>query len=316
MFPAGNRRGEHAAMTEETGPEELRAMAEHRGMKLVRSRKRTPGVGDYGKYGLTDGSGKQLLGIGEAGLTASANEVEQYLRGGALSSWKLSAETTPDAKPLKKKKIAVADPGEDEGPIRRRTTSAHAGRAKVAKVPARKEPLPPEGRPAPAKPVLRIVPKEPPPPKKSLVVRPAKAEDAARVAKLMGQLAGPNADKAHIAANIELLRKSRGQLLVAEQGAVIGCCAWAVVPTIQRGPIARITLLLVDKPERRSGVGTALLSVAEGAIAKAGCREIEAMSDIMVNNAHNFFRSLKFEQKSYRFVRAIEAGSSDDAPAR
>jgi N-acetylglutamate synthase-like GNAT family acetyltransferase len=314
MFPAGNRRGEHAAMTEATGPDALRVMAEHRGMKLVRSRKRTPGVGDYGKYGLTDGSGKPLLGIGEAGLTASAKEVEQYLRGGALSSWKLSAETTPYAKPLKKK-IAGADPGEDEGPIRRRATSAHPGRVKVPK-PARKEPLPRNDRPDPAKPALRIVPKEPAPPKKSLVVRPAKADDAAPVAKLMGQLAGPKADKARIAANMESLRKSRGQLLVAEQGAVIGCCAWAVVPTIQRGPIGRITLLLVDKPERRSGVGTALLSAAEGAIAKAGCREIEAMSDIMVNNAHNFFRSLKFEQESYRFVRAIEAGSSDDAPTR
>lgn len=315
MFPAGNRRCELADMTEATGPDALRAMAEHRGMKLVRSRKRTPGVGDYGKYGLTDASGKPLLWIGEAGLTATAKEIEDYLRGGALSSWKLSADKTPDAKPLKKKKIAVADLGVDEGPIRRRTASAHPGRAKVFKVPARKEPLP-QDRPAPAKPALRIVPKEPPPPKKSLIVRPAKAEDAARVAKLMGQLAGPKADKARIAANIELLRKSRGQLLVAEQGAVIGCCAWAVVPTVQRGPIGRITLLLVDKPERRSGVGTALLSVAEGAIAKAGCREIEAMSDIMVNNAHNFFRSLKFEQRSYRFVRAIQAGSSDDAPTR
>jgi hypothetical protein len=29
------------------------------------------------------------------------------------------------------------------------------------------------------------------------------------------------------------------------------------------------------------------------------------MSDITVNNSHNFFRSLDFEQTSYRFVRAI-----------
>lgn len=29
------------------------------------------------------------------------------------------------------------------------------------------------------------------------------------------------------------------------------------------------------------------------------------MSDITINNSHNFFRSLKFEQASYRFVRAI-----------
>ncbi|WP_192646470.1 GNAT family N-acetyltransferase [Sphingopyxis sp. OAS728] len=298
-------------MTEETGPDELRAMAEHRGMKLVRSRKRTPGVGDYGKYGLTDTFGKPLLGIGKAGLTATAEEIEEYLRGGALSSWKLSAETTPDAKPLKKT-IAVADRSEEEGPISRGKASPNPARVEAPKAPARKEPLR-DHRPARAKPALRIVPNEPLPPQKSLVVRPAKADDAARVAKLMNQLAGPNADKAFVTANMELLRNSRGQLLVAERDAVIGCCAWAVVPTIQRGPIGRITLLLVNKPERRSGVGTALLSAAEGAIAEAECREIEAMSDIMVNNAHNFFRSLKFEQKSYRFVRIIEGESRDGA---
>jgi len=44
-------------MTREPNAEQLRAMAEHRGMKLVRSRKRTPGVGDFGKYCLTDAGG-------------------------------------------------------------------------------------------------------------------------------------------------------------------------------------------------------------------------------------------------------------------
>ena len=73
-------------MTTEPTADELRAIAEHRGMKLVRSRKRTPGVGDYGKFGLTDAADKPLLGIGEQGLTASAADIARYLRGGAADS--------------------------------------------------------------------------------------------------------------------------------------------------------------------------------------------------------------------------------------
>jgi hypothetical protein len=101
------------------GAEELRAMAEHRGLKLVRSRKRTPGAGDYGKYGLTDADGKALLGVGKDGLTASAKDIEEYLRGGALSSWKRSAETTPD-RPPSKSRPSVEPEGDEPSPVRRR----------------------------------------------------------------------------------------------------------------------------------------------------------------------------------------------------
>jgi ribosomal protein S18 acetylase RimI-like enzyme len=74
----------------------LREMAENRGCKLVTSRVRTPGRGDYGKFGLKDAkTGKAVLGIGKAGLTATAVEVETYLRGGAASAWKSSVGKTP-----------------------------------------------------------------------------------------------------------------------------------------------------------------------------------------------------------------------------
>jgi ribosomal protein S18 acetylase RimI-like enzyme len=74
----------------------LREMAENRGCKLIASRVRTPGRGDYGKFGLKDAkTGKAVLGVGKAGLTATAAEVETYLRGGAASAWKSSVGKTP-----------------------------------------------------------------------------------------------------------------------------------------------------------------------------------------------------------------------------
>src|SRR6476661_3977475 len=99
----------------------LREMAENRGCKLVTSRVRTPGRGDYGRFGLKDAkTGKPVLGVGKTGLTATAEEVETYLRGGAASAWKSSvgkapvrkkAEARPARKPAPKAepKLAIRD---------------------------------------------------------------------------------------------------------------------------------------------------------------------------------------------------------------
>jgi len=74
----------------------LREMAENRGLKLVSSRIRTPGRGDYGKFGLRDAkTGKEVLGFGKRGLNATAEEIETFLRGGTASAWKSSVGKAP-----------------------------------------------------------------------------------------------------------------------------------------------------------------------------------------------------------------------------
>lgn len=61
-------------------------------------------------------------------------------------------------------------------------------------------------------------------------------------------------------------------------------------------------MLIVDKAHRRKGVASALLGAATKTLKKMGCYQIEAMSDIGVSTSHNFFKSLGYEQASYRFV--------------
>jgi N-acetylglutamate synthase-like GNAT family acetyltransferase len=293
------------------GAEELRAMAEHRGLKLVRSRKRTPGAGDYGKYGLTDADGKALLGVGKDGLTASAKDIEEYLRGGALSSWKRSAETTPD-RPPSKARPSVEPEGDEPSPVRRRAKTQNE-RIAAPRKPARRKQGPPPARRNPA---LRLVPRTEPPatplPARDLKFRPATASDARALDGLLERLAGHDGIGVNTAERLASMRKEKGGVLVAELDAVIGCCAWAPVPTLQHGLVGRVTLLFVDADHRRRGIGTKLLAAAEAALAKAGCRTVEAMSDIMIANSHNFFRARAFEQTSYRFVRTI----SEKPPAR
>ena len=69
----------------------LRALAANRGFRLVKSRVRTPGRKDYGKYGLKDAqTGKETFGFSRHRLTASAEEIEEHLRGLAELAWKTS----------------------------------------------------------------------------------------------------------------------------------------------------------------------------------------------------------------------------------
>lgn len=70
--------------------QKLREMAAHRGLKLVRSRRRKPG-GDYGLYGLEDGEGAPVLGIDNGVLSATYEEVEAHLRGALRADWARSA---------------------------------------------------------------------------------------------------------------------------------------------------------------------------------------------------------------------------------
>lgn len=80
--------------------EVLREMAENRGCKLVGSRIRTPGRGDYGRFGLKDAkTGREVFGFGKKGLTASPEEIADFLRGDAAATWKSSVGKTRRAAP-------------------------------------------------------------------------------------------------------------------------------------------------------------------------------------------------------------------------
>ncbi len=289
----------------EVSADQLREMAQHRGLKLVKSRRRKAGTGDFGKYGLTDADGTALLGVGDDGLTASAEDIQDYLRTSEQSTWSQSADVTPD-RPASPEKPRPPETDEEDGPVRRRANRAPADRAAPR--------TPQEPVPAPRKfasrarsgAALQLVPKGEPEPEPDLHVRAATAADAEALAALLSQLGCVALDGAEVADNLAKARKARAGMVVAELGEIVGCCGWAVVATVHCGAVGRLTALVVDKAHRRRGIGTAMLAAAETALARAGCRQVEAMSDITINNSHNFFRSLNFDQTSYRFLRNID----------
>jgi GNAT superfamily N-acetyltransferase len=91
----------------------LAESARNRGLKLVRSRIRTPGKGDFGKVGLTGAKGEAVFGFKGKALAATAEEAEDYLRNLGASDWGASLDV-PVA-PRKKSKAKV-EPKRAEAP--------------------------------------------------------------------------------------------------------------------------------------------------------------------------------------------------------
>jgi ribosomal protein S18 acetylase RimI-like enzyme len=258
--------------------ERLREAAANRGLKLVKSRLRTPGKGDYGRFGLTDAAGAKLLGFGPSGLTATAEEIEDYLHKGALADWKTSLRSA-GAKPPPRQKKRPAEPAPEPPPARARK--------------ARPEPDPaPEPEPEP----------EVPPP---LVIRPARPADSEAVAALVTGL-GFETAAGDIADRLPRLKKAGETPLVAEQGEVIGVLAWHVTPVLHRPrPVGRITMMVVAREERRRGVGRALVEAALAQLRAKGCGLVEVTSNVDLSGAHGFYRKLGFERTSYRFAKGL-----------
>src|SRR4051812_22792661 len=95
----------------------LREAAANRGLKLVKSRVRIPGKGDYGRYGLTDSAGAKLLGFGAKGLTATAEEIEDYLHKGVAAEWRSSLKAAGAKPPPRRKKRAEPEPEPEPEPL-------------------------------------------------------------------------------------------------------------------------------------------------------------------------------------------------------
>ena len=248
----------------------LAETARNRGLRLVRSRVRTPGKRRFGKVGLTDPSGKPVLGMDAKGPTATADEVEDYLRNLGAKDWGASLN------------VAVM-------PRRRKPEKAAREAANDA------EPAP---KPAPR------APKPKPAPKPS--VRNAKPSDVPRLVELIHFL-GHEIDEKSVRKALTTLKKVGETPIVAiEHSKVVGVIGVHKMVTIHRdAPVGRIPMLVVAEEAQAKGLGRMLVEAAEAALRNAGCKIIEVTSNDRRAAAHAFYRHMGYERTSIRFMKKL-----------
>lgn len=253
--------------------EQLAEAARNRGLKLIRSRVRTPTKRRFGKVGLADKVGKPVFGMDAKGPTAKPEEVEDYLRNLGAKDWGASLDVAVLPRKRKPKK-ATREAANDREP----------------------ETKPP---PSPAPP-----PKPKPAPKPQ--IRDAKPSDAPRLAALFRYL-GHEIDEKRIRKNLAALKKSGETPLVATLGKkVVGACGVGRRIVIHRpAPLGRITALVVAEEAQGHGIGRMLVEAAEEWMRKRGCRLVEVTSNDRRTAAHAFYRHMGYERTSIRFAKEL-----------
>lgn len=254
----------------------LAQSARNRGLKLVRSRVRTPGKRRFGKVGLTDPKGRAVFGMDDKGPVAKPEDVEDYLRNLGAKDWGASLD------------VAVLPRKRKPTPARRAANDSE-----------------PEPEPAPPRTVKRR-PERKPKPAPKLAVRDAKPKDAAALIVLM-KLLGHEVDEKGVRRRIGALARDKVAPLVATLGKeVVGLCGIHRMVTIHRDePVGRITILVVAQDARDRGIGRMLTEAAEQRLAKLGCAMVEITSNDRLTAAHAFYRHLGYERTSIRFMKRL-----------
>lgn len=251
---------------------ELDALAEtarNRGLKLVRSRVRTPGKRRFGKVGLTDASGKPVLGMDAKGPIGKPEEIEDYLRNLGAKDWGASLD--------------------------------------VAVLPRKKKPKKtPQPAPEPANDVASESPPPRPKPQPKIAIRDAKASDVPRLVELIHQL-GHEIGEKQVRKNLAALQKLGEPPFVATlDKAVVGMCGVSKRIVLHRpAPLGRITALIVTADAQGHGIGRMLVEAAEQWMRKAGCQLVEVTSNDRRAEAHAFYRHMGYERTSIRFAKRL-----------
>jgi N-acetylglutamate synthase-like GNAT family acetyltransferase len=260
--------------------DELSESARNRGLKLVRSRVRTPGKRRFGKVGLTDASGKPVFGMDAKGPTAKPEEVQDYLRNLGAKDWGASLGVA--MLPRKRKARKAPAPANDQEPPKRVVRAAAPRR------------IPPPPPPPPPKP-------EPKP-----LIRDARPADAPRLTQLIHEL-GHEIDEKSVRKNLTALKKLGETPLVATlDKSVVGLVGIHKTVTVHRdAPLGRLAILVVTEDAQGHGIGRMLVEAAEQLLHKAGCKMVEVTSNDRRTAAHAFYRHMGYERTSIRFMKKL-----------
>ena len=260
----------------------LAEMARNRGLKLVRSRVRTPNKRRFGKAGLTDKKGKAVYGMDAKGPIGKPEDIENYLRNLGAQDWGASLDVAVMPRTRKPTKVSRPIAANDPEP------APKSAKPKAAPRPEKPKPTP---KPRP-EPVLKI-----------RDAKPGDAPDLVRLIKLLDHDVDAKGVRKRMTA---LARQKLPQLVATLDKKVVGLAGIHAMLAIHRDkPVGRITILVVDEKARKRGIGRQLTEAAEKLLKKHGCGMVEVTSNDRLSAAHAFYRHMGYERTSLRFMKKL-----------
>ena len=139
-----------------------------------------------------------------------------------------------------------------------------------------------------------------------LTIRDARADDAAAIAELLGQL-GYSATGGAVVDRLERLLIVGDRVVVADlDGTVAGLAHMQVSPAIEyERPAAKLAALVVDESRRGEGIGRALVAAIEDEARLRGCELLYVTTSERREDAHAFYEHMGLEHTGRRYSRAL-----------
>jgi GNAT superfamily N-acetyltransferase len=139
-----------------------------------------------------------------------------------------------------------------------------------------------------------------------LTIRDARADDAAAIAELLGQLGYPATGGAVIS-RLERLLIVGDRVVVADlDGTVAGFAHLQVSPAIEyERPAAKLAALVVDEQRRGEGIGRALVGAIEDEARLRGCELLYLTTSERRDDAHAFYERIGLQYTGRRYSRAL-----------
>jgi ribosomal protein S18 acetylase RimI-like enzyme len=140
-----------------------------------------------------------------------------------------------------------------------------------------------------------------------LLIRKAAEKDIPRIIELYEELTEEKLDLAtEVQKRVfgEILAMPRHDLIVAEENdRVIGTLVLQIVPNLSHHarPWSQVENVVVDSMYRRKGIGRLLMDYAVNRSREAGCYKVQLASNKKRLDAHEFYRSLGFQDSSIGF---------------
>jgi GNAT superfamily N-acetyltransferase len=143
--------------------------------------------------------------------------------------------------------------------------------------------------------------------------RTATLADAARVARLLGQLGYATTAGQARARLATWSADERSTVIAAEAGGVLaGVAAVHAIPLLeQAGSRGRLVALVVDEAYRRLGIARILVEAAEAEARRLGCLDMEVTSARDRTAAHAFYTSAGYDDvcaRAARYLKPLAAG--------